>query len=103
MTQALVWLARTVLIGCAGTLASDRIVEGFSIKHGYSVALWLGVILSLLVLVMTSNPVRARLARGPLLIGGDFVELRRDAIGGPNLRVLGVEIYGRRVLESLSP
>lgn len=38
----------------------------------------------------------SRLLPGPRLVGGNFVEFTRDALGGPGLQVLGVEVYNER-------
>jgi hypothetical protein len=48
-------------------------------------------ILGVLIAVLWS-----RLLPGPRLVGGDFVEFTRDALGGPGFQVLGVDIYNKR-------
>ena len=45
---------------------------------------------------MTLEPVLRLLRPGPKLVGGNFVQVIRKALGGPDLQILGVRIYNER-------
>jgi hypothetical protein len=95
MLKLLRWSSRTA-VGIALALLARHALTSDDIDARWIVPLGIVLVIAIVVAVVTFEPVLKLLSRGPKLVSGDFVEYTRDAIGGSDLQVFGVEIYNER-------
>lgn len=94
LLKLLRWGSRTGIVVAVGLLARHAFTSE-DIEARWLVPLII-LVAAILLAIVTLEPVLKFLSRGPKLVTGDFVEYTRDAVGGPDLQVFGVEIFNER-------
>jgi len=90
------WGSRVLVVPLGFMFVRDQAVAGEQIADAWRVPLVVALVGAIVTAIVTLEPILRFLTRGPKLVGGRFVEITRDARGGPNLQIVGVEIYNER-------
>lgn len=87
------WGSRAAVVALATLFVRHLVTTDGQIEGRWIPLLLIALVLSVIVAVVTLEPVLKFLRRGPKLVAGDFTEDTRSASGGPDLQVMGVRIY----------
>lgn len=90
------WGSRAAIPTLAFAFLRELWEPGAQLSSGWRAVLGIALVAAIVIAIVTWEPVLKLIRGGPTLAAGEFTEFTRDAVGGPGLQVLGVEIYNER-------